>query len=178
MNSKVGKTLVLAVLSAIAVAGTANAAPNRSTPLGPDKTSFAWTTDTQTAAITGQFWWLGNPDGDCGTFDFGAGGTPPVDACDLTLVDVTEAGVLSASLPAGDENTNDWDLYLYSSDDDGHATDTEQIASSEEIGGAEEVSAAVEPGKYLVVAVPYQVVNDATDASVKWTEPAPEASDE
>ena len=164
MNLKAGMSIGLL---ALVCAAPASAAESRSTTVGNDHTSFTWTGDPQTS-ISGQFWWTGDPAADCNTVDFGAGPTPAMDYCDETTVTVTDPGDLHVSLPdAGDGNTNDWDLYLYSTDEDGAPAD--QLGASENTGGAESVESPVDPGTYLVVAVPYQSVNGGYTGAVNFT---------
>lgn len=163
MNLKSGMSIGLL---ALAFAAPASAAENRTATVGTDRTTFTWTGDPQTS-IAGQFWWTGDPTADCNTFDFGAGPTPAMDYCDQTLVTVTDSGDLNVSLPdAGDGTTNDWDLYLYATDD---GTPTDQLAASENTGGAESVDVPVDPGTYLVVAVPYQSVNGGYSGALAFT---------
>jgi hypothetical protein len=173
MISMTRTSIALAGLLALGIAAPAMAAPDRTVTLTPSTTSFGWS-GAATTSISGQFWYTSSdPAGSCHTFP-GAGPAPSTDAvdyCDETLVklDGTGPGSLDVQLPtAGDGVVTDWDLYVYTADDAGNPG--ELIASSENTGGAEDVPIddATASDNYLVVAVPYQSVNDSFTGSVSF----------
>lgn len=164
MITNTGMSIIGAALASLALAVPASAVPvDREKTLGGTETTFAWD-GVPSTSVTGQFWWIGEPEGDCGTFP-----TPPsvglVDDCDVTEVTTTEPGTLQVDFPeAGDGVTNDWDLYLFAGDA------TELLASSETEGGAEAVTVDdLEAGTYYVVAVPYIAVQSGYSGTLKLT---------
>jgi hypothetical protein len=167
MNLKAVTSILAGALLALAFAAPASALDaNRETALSASKTTFSWEGDPATS-ITGQFWWIGEPEGDCGTFIVPTQGA--IDGCDVTLVSLDGPGSLTVDVPAGDENTNDWDLFVYAADA------TEQLGASENAGGAESITLdEVGAGDYYVIAVPYQVVNSGYSGKASFT-PAPAA---
>ena len=146
--------LVAALLSALAVAPASAVQTDREKTLDATTTTFEWRGDNATS-INGWQWWLDDPEGDCDSADLGAGPTPLLDHCDVTLVTLAAPGDLTVELPApGDGTTSDWDLYVYSSDEEGIAG--EELGSSQTTQGVESVRLEnLGAGNYLVIAVPY-----------------------
>jgi hypothetical protein len=160
-----------AAIAAAALAGTtttaASAADTRSAALSATQRTFSWQGEAQTS-IAGQFWWTGDPAADCGTFDFTGDPTPALDYCDQTLVSVDGPGKLDVALPKAGSDTGDWDLYVYAADEDGKAGP--QVAKSETANNIESTTADVdEAGSYLVVAVPYQAVDEGYSGTVTFS---------
>lgn len=163
MNRKAPLSIAAGVLCALAAAAPASAAPDRSTALSPEKTTFDWTGDPATS-VNGLFFFdSSDPAASCGTF-----GVDPVDKCDQTLVSLSGPGTLDVQLPdAGDGTTNDWDLFVYAADEAGNADGL--IASSEEAGAPEQVVVDEAEGNYLVVAVPWASVEGGYTGTVAFT---------
>ena len=173
MSLKAGMSILGAALIAFAAAAPAHAVQvDRAKALDATTTSFDWRGDKVTS-VNGWQWWLDDPEGDCDTADFGAGPTPLFDSCDVTLLTLGGPGDLKVEFPAaGDGTTSDWDLYVYSSDEDGIAY--EELTSSENTGEAESATLKdLAAGSYLVIAVPYINIDSAYDGTAKFT-PAPE----
>jgi hypothetical protein len=180
MIIRIPTSILAASAFALAIAAPASAAPNRTTDLSATKTSATWDGTTATS-FNAELGWFDqtNPAGTCHGFP-GAGPAPStdlVDYCDETLVKLNDSGpgTLDVQLPtAGDGNVTDWDLFVYTADADG--TPGDLVGSSENIGGAEDVPVDEAEGNYLVVAVPYQSVNDTFTGAVKFTPADPSAA--
>ena len=180
MTLKIPTSIALAGALVLSLAAPALATPDRTFTLTPSAPSATWPGST-TTSISNTLWFdSSDPAGTCHAFP-GTGPAPStdlVDYCDETLVklDGTGPGSLDVQLPsAGDGVVTDWDLYVYTSDEAGNPGDL--VGSSENIGGAEDVPIddASASDDYLVVAVPYQSVNDTFTGAVTF---APAATDD
>lgn len=165
---------LLAGLLALVAAAPAAAAVDRSSSLGAGKTIFEWSGGDGTVSFANQFpigfYDSADPEGSC----FSSGVPVPVlDYCDVTTIEVTDAGLVTFGLPeAGDGLVDDWDMYVYAAEEDGSAG--EMLHAGEEIGGAESFSVETEPGRYVIVAVPYQAVTSGFTGSATWALPETE----
>jgi hypothetical protein len=134
----VGAAGTLAIFAALGGAAPALAATDYSGTLSTAKPSFAW-------------------DGAAGFGVDTAGviadrvGCTPISACQTTLLNVTEAaGDVTVHIVGQGQNTNDVDLYVYTSDKDG--TQGDLLGSSEGASADETVATGeLDPGFYLVL---------------------------
>lgn len=165
---------LLAGLLALVAAAPAAAAVDRSASVGLGKAAFDWSGGDGTVSFANQFpigfYDSADPDGSCNSSGLPI---PVLDFCDITAIEVTDPGVVSFTLPsAGDGLVDDWDMYVYAAEADGTAG--ELLHAGEEIGGPESFSVETEPGRYVVVAVPYQAVTTGFTGSVSWALPEAE----